>query len=44
MSVLTVMIPRAGEHVVSGSAMVRGDEADAIARSVLDALNRQLSG
>jgi len=43
-SVLTVMIPRAGEHVVSGSAMVRGDEADAIARSVLDALNRQLSG
>jgi len=43
-SVLTVMIPRAGEHVVSGSAVVRGDEADAIARSVLDALNRQLSG
>jgi hypothetical protein len=43
-SVLTVMIPRSGEQVVSGSALVRGDESDAVARSVLDALNRRLSG
>lgn len=43
-SVLTVMVPRTGEHVVAGSALVRGDESDAVARSVLDALNRRLSG
>jgi hypothetical protein len=28
---------------VSGSALVRGAESDAVARSVLDALNRTLS-
>jgi hypothetical protein len=44
LSVLTMMIPRTGEQVLTGSAAVRGDEADAIARSVLAALNRQLSG
>jgi len=43
-TVLTVVAPRQGEEVVSGSAMVRADEADAVARSVLDALNRRLSG
>lgn len=44
LTVLTVQTPRIGEQVVTGSAMVRGDEADAVARSVLDALNRRLSG
>lgn len=43
-TVLTVQTPRIGEQVVSGSAIVRGDEADAVARSVLDALNRRISG
>ena len=43
MTVLTVMVPRAGEQVLTGSAAVRGDEAEAVARSVLAALNRQLS-
>jgi hypothetical protein len=42
-SVLTMMMPRAGEQVLTGSAAVRGDEAEAVARSVLAALNRQLS-
>jgi hypothetical protein len=42
-SVLTLMVPRAGEQVLTGSAAVRGDEAEAVARSVLAALNRQLS-
>jgi hypothetical protein len=32
-----------GELTVSGSAVVRGSEADAVARSVLDALNRTLA-
>jgi hypothetical protein len=31
-----------GEQVVSGSALVRGDAADAVARAVLDALNRRI--
>ncbi|MGZ4592727.1 MAG: hypothetical protein ACXV4A_10920 [Actinomycetes bacterium] len=44
LSVLTLMVPRTGEQVLTGSAVVRGDEADAIARSVLAALNRQLTG
>jgi hypothetical protein len=43
-SVLTLMVPRTGEQVLTGCALVRGDEADAIARSVLAALNRQLTG
>ncbi|MGH8892823.1 MAG: hypothetical protein ACRDWY_05885 [Actinomycetes bacterium] len=44
LSVLTVMVPRTGEQVLTGAAVVRGDEADAVARSVLAALNRQLAG
>jgi hypothetical protein len=44
LSVLTVMVPRTGEQVLTGSAAVRGDDADAVARSVLAALNRQLAG
>jgi hypothetical protein len=43
-SVLSVMVPRSGEQVVSGSAIVRGDESDAVARSVLSAVNRRLAG
>jgi hypothetical protein len=43
-TVLTVQTPRIGEQVLSGSAVVRGDDADAVARSVLDALNRRISG
>lgn len=43
-SVLSVMVARSGEQVVSGSAVVRGDESDAVARSVLSALNRRLAG
>ena len=43
-TVLTMMVPRTGEQVLTGSAVVRGDEADAVARSVLAALNRQLAG
>ena len=43
-TLLTVMVPRSGAQLVSGSAVVRGDEAEAVARSVLDALNRRLSG
>lgn len=42
--VIQIVVPRVGELVVTGSALVRGDEADAVARSVLDALNRRLTG
>ena len=42
-TVLTILAARSGEQLVSGSAVVRSDEADAIARSVLDALNRRLA-
>jgi hypothetical protein len=44
LSVLTLTLPRVGEQVMTGTAPVRGDQADAVARSVLNALNRQLSG
>jgi hypothetical protein len=44
LTVLTMMLPRTGEQVLTGAAVVRGDEADAVARSVLAALNRQLAG
>ena len=42
--VVTVSAPRAAAQSVSGSAVLRGDDADAVARAVLDALNRRLSG
>jgi len=42
-SIVQVVTPD-GETIVTGSALVRGDEADAVARSVLDALNRRLGG
>ena len=40
-SVIQVVTPD-GETIVTGSALVRDDESDAVARSVLDALNRRL--
>jgi hypothetical protein len=43
LTVLSLGVPRLGDQVLTGSAPVRGDEADAVARSVLDALNRTLS-
>lgn len=42
--VLTVMVPRLGEQAVVGTALVRGDASDAVARAVLSALNRRLAG
>lgn len=44
LTVVTLSAPRTGDQVLTGSAPVRGDVADAVARSVLDALNRQLMG
>lgn len=44
LTVLTLSAPRTGDQVLTGSAPVRGDAADAVARSLLDALNRQLMG
>ena len=41
---LVLEIPRLGEQAVCGSALVRGDYEDAVARSVLAALNRRLAG
>jgi len=43
LTVLSVTVPRLGPQAVSGSAIVRTDEADAVARSVLDAVNRRLT-
>jgi hypothetical protein len=43
-SVLTLQVPRIGEQVLTGCAVVRDDEAHAVVRSVLAALNRQLTG
>jgi hypothetical protein len=44
LSILSIVVPRTGPQLLTGSALVRGDEADALARSVLAALNRQLAG
>ena len=41
---LTLTIPRLGDQALCGSALVRSDEEDAIARSVLAAVNRRLAG
>jgi hypothetical protein len=43
-TVLTLSIPRLGEQVLCGSALVRGDAEDAVTRSVLAAVNRRLAG
>ncbi len=42
--VLTLSLPRLGSQSIAGSAVVRGDEAEAVARAVLAALNRRLTG
>lgn len=42
--VVAVVVPRLGEQLLTGSALVRDDEADAAARAVLDALNRKFAG
>lgn len=44
LTILSIKTGRTGSHLLTGSALVRGDEADAVARSVLSALNRQLAG
>jgi hypothetical protein len=44
LTTLTITIPRLGEQTLCGSALVRGDEEDAVARSVLAAVNRRLAG
>jgi hypothetical protein len=44
LTVLSVTVPRLGEQLLTGSALVRGDGSEAVARSVLDALNRRLVG
>jgi len=41
---LMLTIPRLGDQVLVGSALVRGDEEDAVARAVLAAVNRRLAG
>ena len=40
---ISAAIPRLGNQVFSGSAVVRDDESDAVARSVLAAVNRHIS-
>lgn len=40
--VIQVYLPGSGAHALSGSAIVRGDETEAMVRAVLDALNRRL--
>ncbi|WP_426561857.1 hypothetical protein ACPPVT_15750 [Angustibacter sp. McL0619] len=42
--VLVLQVPRVGEHVLTGSALVRTYADDAVVRAVLDALNRHLTG
>jgi hypothetical protein len=44
LTTLTLTIPRLGDQVLCGSALVRGAEEDAVARSVLAAINRRLAG
>jgi hypothetical protein len=41
---IDIAVPRIGELALTGSALVRNDETDAVARAVLDALNRRLAG
>lgn len=41
--VLSLTVPRVGQQLLSGSAVVRADPTDAVARAVLAALNRQLT-
>ncbi|MEI8057095.1 MAG: hypothetical protein WCI29_06785 [Actinomycetes bacterium] len=41
--VLSLQVPRLGEQILCGSALVRGDAEDAVSRSVLAAVNRRLA-
>lgn len=43
LTVVRLLTPRAGEQAVAGTAVVRADPDDAVCRSVLDAVNRQLT-
>jgi hypothetical protein len=40
--VITLSVPRLGAQSLAGSAVIRGDETDAVARAVLAAVNRRL--
>ncbi len=40
--VITISVPRIGAQSLAGSAVIRGDETDAVARAVLSAVNRRL--
>lgn len=40
--VITISVPRLGAQSLAGSAVIRGDETDAVARAVLSAVNRRL--
>ena len=42
--VMSLAVPRVGLQLLTGSAIVRTDPIDAVARAVLAALNRQLAG
>lgn len=44
LTTISAAVPRLGVQVFSGSAVVREDESDAVARSVLAAVNRHLTG
>jgi hypothetical protein len=42
--VLSLLAPRSGQQLLTGSAAVRSHAEDAVCRAVLNALNRQLTG
>jgi hypothetical protein len=44
LTVIAIHVPRFGDQTLCGSAIVRGDTEDAVARSVLAAVNRRLQG
>ncbi|HSN07032.1 MAG TPA: hypothetical protein VLV82_06755 [Candidatus Angelobacter sp.] len=44
LTTVILTIPRLGDQVLCGSALVRDNEEDAVARSVLAAVNRRLAG
>jgi hypothetical protein len=44
LTVVAIHVPRFGDQTLCGSAIVRGDAEDAVARSVLAAVNRRLEG
>ncbi|MEI7778176.1 MAG: hypothetical protein WCJ42_01960 [Actinomycetes bacterium] len=44
LTTISAVIPRLGVQIFSGCAVIRDDESDAVARSVLAAVNRHLTG